>query len=184
MKKKLTTPKLLLATLLLATTPTFAQTDLEIAEYTDNDELIYPSNLPEWVHMGTTLGGDYNENTFDPENPGVMGVVQMEPNAYRYYLENQEYANGTMFLLSFFEAEEKSNPQLQGFIQGAMQAQEIHVIDKSRFSEDRGFFLYNSTSQSSAGKVPDGSECVACHTEHADYDGTFTQFYPAIRQHP
>lgn len=179
--KKSAVSSALLLSLINPVTSALAQTDLNVAEYTENNELLYPGNLPEWIHMGTSMGGDYNENQFDPENPGTLGVVQMEPNAYRYFLEHKEYADGTMFLLSFFESESKSEPQLQGFVQGAMTAQEIHVIDKQLFAEGRGFFLYNSPSQVSAQKVPDGSNCVECHTEHADFDATFTQFYPTIR---
>lgn len=182
-QKKLTMQSIAFLTILSPFASTLAQTDLNVAEYTDNKELLYPDNLPEWIHMGTSLGGDYNENQFDPESPGTLGVVQMEPNAYRYFLEHKEYADGTMFLLSFFDSESKSEPQLQGFVQGDMTAQEIHVIDEQRFNEGRAFFLYRNTTQASSPKVPDGSECVQCHTEHGDFDATFIQFYPTIRDH-
>ena len=154
--------------------------DLGVARYTPLGELVYPDDLDSWIVMGASLGADYNGEAFDPENPGIIGVVQMEPNAYRYFLENREYADGTMFLLSFFAAESKSQPQLAGFVQGNLRGQEIHVIDAERFGEGRAFFVY-SEQGGSAAKVPDGSECVRCHTAEGDYNATFTQFYPAIR---
>lgn len=179
---KLLTKSLLVVFAMSTANPVaFAQSTLDAAQYTQNNELIYPSNLDVWIHMGTSLGGDYSEDQFDPEHPGTLGVVQMEPSAYRYFLQNREYADGTMFLLSFFDSEVKSDPQLQGFVQGEMTAQEIHVIDKQRFAEGRGFFLYQTPTQAQAAKVPDGSVCVECHREHGDFDGTFIQFYPTLR---
>ncbi|MDT8399897.1 MAG: cytochrome P460 family protein [Pseudomonadales bacterium] len=172
----------LLSALLLLPTVAPAQTNLGVADYTGNEELLRPANLDEWIQTGAALGSEYNNEPFDPRNPGRIGVVQMEPAAYRYFMANGSYADGTMFLLSFYDAESKSDPQLPGFVQGALVAQEIHVLDKARFTEGRGFFLFSSPGQASSTKVADGSECVACHTEHGDLDGTFVQFYPAMRQ--
>ena len=109
----------------------------------------------------------------------------MEPNAYRYFLEHSTYADGTMFLLSFYRAEGKSQPQLPGFVQGPLQAQEIHVLDKARFADDsgHGFFLYRNRELVSSARVPAGNECTVCHTEHGAFDGTFVQFYPDLRAH-
>lgn len=161
-----------------------AQTDLGVANYTEADQLLFPERTDLWVHMGSSLGSEYGDEPFDPANPGAIGVVQMEPSAYQYFLENHEYADGTMYLLSFYGSEAESDPQLPGFVQGALNAQEIHVIDNSRFSEGRGFFLFpaDATTTSTSDKIPDGSDCVECHMAEGEYDGTFSQFYPTIRE--
>lgn len=165
------------------TATAFAQAPLSAPQYSASGELAFPADTDTWVYMGTTLGGDYNEAPFDPAAPATFGIVQMEPAAFRYFIDNGSYADGTMFLLSFYDSEAKSDPQLQGFVQGALQNQEIHVIDKARFAEGRGFFFYagGGAATTSTGKIPDGSECVSCHMEHGDFDGTFTQFYPVLR---
>src|SRR5688572_19801660 len=119
----------LLATILFNVGNALAQTDLGVAQYTEAGELRYPVNLVEWIQTGASLGSEYSEEPFDPQNPGTIGVVQMEPAAYRYFLENNTYADGTMFLLSFYRAEGKSEPQLPGFVQGPLLSQEIHVLD-------------------------------------------------------
>jgi hypothetical protein len=175
-------PGLLSIVLFLGST-VYAQSDLVVAQYNATNELLYPANLDEWIQTGASLGGEYSDNAFDPQSPGNIGIVQMEPTAYRYFMEHDTYADGTMFLLSFYKGESKSEPQLPGFVQGDLLAQEIHVIDKERFTEGRGFFLFRTPASASSVKVADGSECVACHTEHADFDGTFSQFYPTIRAH-
>lgn len=171
--------------LLLALLPfsAFAQTNLGVAQYNADGQLVKPANLEEWIQSGASLGSDYGEGPFDAQNPGAIGVVQMEPSAYRYFTENGTYADGTMFLLSFFGAEAQSSPQLPGFVQGDMRAQEIHVIDKARFGDDSGhaFYLFPVNENGPSTRIPIGNECVACHTTEGAFDGTFTQFYPRIR---
>ncbi len=182
-------PALLLSTLLpvgvLAQTGLgVAQTGLGVAQYSEAGELQRPANLKEWIQTGASLGSDYGDGPFDPQNPGAIGVVQMEPTAYRYFMENKTYADGTMFLLSFYEAEGQSAPQLPGFVQGALRAQEIHVLDKARFDDGgHAFFLYATPETATSTRLAAGNECTACHTEHGDFDGTFVQFYPDLRAH-
>jgi hypothetical protein len=158
-----------------------AQDRLNVAQYTANNELTYPSNLHEWIQTGVSLGGEYSDEPFDPAKPGTLGVVQMEPTAYRYFMEHKTYAEGTMFLLSFYRAEGKSEPQLPGFVQGPMFQQEIHVLDKQRFSDGHGFFIYRGEQKVSTA-LPAGNDCTACHLEHGKFGGTFVQFYPTLRQ--
>ena len=174
----------IVALLLIALLPaaSHAQTDLGIAQYNDAGELQRPANLVEWIQTGASLGSDYGDAPFDAQKPGGIGVVQMEPTAYRYFIENGSYADGTMFLLSFYRAEAQSSPQLPGYVQGDMYAQEIHVIDKARFDEGgHAFFMFPPPATMSSTRVAAGNECVACHTEHGNFDGTFTQFYPLMR---
>ena len=155
--------------------------DLGIARFSAADELIFPGDTDRWVYMGASLGGDYSSGEFDPENPGRIGVVQMEPNAYGFLLENGAYADGTMFLLSFFQTQETPNPALNGFVQGDVVAQEIHVIDRTKYQDGRGFYLFSAQGREPSAMLPAGNDCVRCHEDHGLYDGTFTQFYPAIR---
>jgi hypothetical protein len=178
--------KSLFATALLITalhvSTASAQSNLGVAQYSASGELQYPGNLVEWIQSGASVGGRYDGAEFDPENPGVLGVVQMEPSAYRYFMENGTYADGTMFLLSFYEATSKSDPQLSGFVQGALNSQEIHVIDRSRFDDDgHAFFIFETRDTPVSTRIPAGNECIACHTEHGDFDATFIQFYPDLR---
>lgn len=158
--------------------------DLGVARYGADGELQRPGDLATWVHLGSTLGNDYRDEPFNPAHPAVIGVVQMEPTAYRYFVEQGRYADGSMFLLSFHAAESKSDPQLQGFVQGALQAREIHVIDSARFEDGRAFFMFRNDEQTSSAALPQGNECVSCHEAEGDYNGTFIQFYPPIRDLP
>ncbi|MEY4641153.1 MAG: hypothetical protein RLZZ227_1147 [Pseudomonadota bacterium] len=175
-----------LSTLLLSASlsvPLCAQTSLDVAQYNDAGELQRPANLVEWIQTGASLGSEYSELPFDAAKPGSLGVVQIEPAAYRYFVENGTYADGTMFLLSFYRAEAQSAPQLPGFVQGDMFLQEIHVIDKARFADDSGhaFFTFAAPEVMTSERIAAGNECTACHLEHGAFDGSFTQFYPLMR---
>jgi hypothetical protein len=159
-----------------------AQANLGIAEYTAAGELVFPADVDQWIHLGSSLGqGYFEERAFAPEDPGGFGIVTIEPTAYRYLLEHKEYADGTMLLLTFYSTASAPQPELNGFVQGDITAREIHVIDRSRFAEERGFFLFGEGVTASP-VVPAPNQCLTCHAEHARFDGTFTQFYPSIRE--
>lgn len=185
MKSILLIPVLLIM-LAASSTRGLAQDNVGMARYSGANELAYPENTDMWIFMGSALGSEYGEEPFDPADPGAIGVVTMEPSAYQYFRKHGHYADGTMFLLTFHPALAESSPQLPGFVQGDLAAQEIHVIDSQRFDEGRGFYIFppDATPGALAGKIPDGSECVECHMNEAQYNGTFTQFYPIMRDLP
>ncbi|MCP5144122.1 MAG: cytochrome P460 family protein [Gammaproteobacteria bacterium] len=162
--------------------PVAAQSRLDIAVYQD-EQLVYPADAARWIVMGANLGGDYNELVFDANNPGSIGIVQMEPAAYDYLQANGRYADGTMLLLTRYVSTRKSEPQLQGFVQDNLLFKEIHVIDRERFAEGRAFFVYADPAVDRVAAVPPGSECVQCHEAHGAFNGTFTQFYPTSPAH-
>jgi hypothetical protein len=156
--------------------------NLELARYTTGGELRFPDGVDRWVHLGSGIGHGYAEdNTFDAGDPGTIHVVHIEPEAYRHLLEHKSFADGTMLLLSFYLPQAAPEPELNGFMQGELAAREIHVIDRSRFADGRAFFLYDPAAASTP-MIPAGNECVVCHEEHGRFDGTFTQFYPFVRE--
>jgi hypothetical protein len=156
----------------------------DAARYTRDGGLQFPADADRWIPVGTGIGGEYADEPFDPANPGVLSLVQMEPSAYDFFFETGEYADGTMFLLSFYEPLEKPDPELPGFMQGELLQREIHVIDSQRFAEEgRGFFMFPPEATVSPAPMPLGSECTVCHEEHGGFRGTFTQFYPRMRAH-
>lgn len=174
---------LVACSLLFAGCTVLAQENLGIAQYDNAGLLNYPVDLYAWIQTAASVGSDYNENPIDVENPGTIGVVQMEPTAYKYFMEHKQYADGTMFLLSFYKPQRKSDPQLQGFVQGDLVQREIHVIDKTRFKDTEGhaFFVYRGNTTTATAFAAPGNVCVACHVPEGKFDGTFAQFYPDIR---
>ncbi len=153
-----------------------------VADYNAAGQLRFPDDADRWIALGAGVGGTYpEERAASSDQPRILTMVQMEPAAYDYFLDNGRYADGTMLLLQFYSAQETPDPALQGFVQGPMVQREIHVIDKELYAEEgRAFFMFPPQTNV-APPLPVGSECVTCHLEHGDFDGTFTQFYPTIR---
>ena len=159
-----------------------APVEINAAAFNATGQLHFPENTDRWITVGSGLGGTYESTEVAMDGPGTLSHVQMEPEAYEFFLENGFYAEGTMLLLTFFNVLEKPEPALRGFAQGNIAQREIHVIDARRFADEgRAFFIFPSDSTLPAAPLPVGSECVSCHAEHGEFDGTFTQFYPNIR---
>lgn len=155
---------------------------IDAARYDSDGRLLFPEDAHRWIPIGASLGSDYDDQAFDPASPGPIGVVQIEPSAYDYFQSNGRYADGTMLLLTFYAVQEKPAPALNGFVQDDVLQREIHVIDRQRFTDEgRAFFLFPGATSAVAAPFPSGSACVECHTAHGDVDGTFVQFYPALR---
>ncbi len=123
---------------------------------------------------------NYADAAFSVDHPGAFQVVLMEPKAYEYFKAHGHYADGSMFLLSFYETKRGESIDRAGFVPGALAAFEIHLIDKRKTGEGRVFYQFGK-SDSQAAATPPGSPCVQCHVPNGAYDGTFTQFYPALR---
>jgi hypothetical protein len=182
---------LMLAALVAATAPPLAVSDtaqtttagdaLHAARYDSSRHLVRPSDLDRWVFLGASLGMNYNDAAFSVEHPGAFQVVLMEPSAYEYFLKHGRYADGSMFLLSFYDTQRGVSIDRAGFVPGALSAFEIHLIDRARYTEGHAFFPFAKEAGQSE-VLPPGSACVKCHVPKGAYDGTFTQFYPAIRE--
>jgi hypothetical protein len=157
-----------------------AGTRLAAAKFTASGELLRPDDLDEWVFLGASLGLGYDEVKRAPDSPGDFQVVLMEPRAYAYFKAHGAYADGSMFLLSLYLTEQRLSTGQAGFAQGDLKNFEIHLIERSRFAEGRAFYLFGKDAVQAAA-VPPGNPCVECHLRDGAFDGTFAQFYPAIR---
>src|SRR5262245_20762879 len=157
-----------------------ADARLAAARLTDAGELVRPDNLDEWVFLGASLGLGYDNAKRDPDSPGDFQVVLMEPTAYAHFKTHGSYADGSMFLLSLYFTERRLSTGLAGFAQGEPKAFEIHLIDRQRIADGRAFYLFRQDAGQAAA-VPHGNPCIESHLRDAAFDGTFAQFYPAIR---
>ncbi len=164
-----------------AGTLALAAEPLQIARFTSDGKLQKPDDLAGWVFLGTSLGMGYNPGSFNAANPGQFQVAMMEPNAYRYFVEHRSYAPGSMFLLAFYNSDKQQRSINQnGFTQAELTNFEIHLVDPARSKEGHVFYMFGADA-TEGNAVPPGNACVRCHIDHGAFDGTFAQFYPAIR---
>jgi hypothetical protein len=174
------------ATVLAQTTPegsTPRPADaLEVARLDTAGKLLKPADLESWIFLGASLGMGYNPGSFNASRPGQFQVVLMEPNAYRYFAKNKRYAPGSMFLLSFFDTEQRRSINTQGFVQANLTNYEIHLIEPRTGDARHTFYMFDANSKVGT-PLPPGNGCVRCHVDHGAFDGTFAQFYPTARPH-
>jgi hypothetical protein len=153
---------------------------LDIARVTTDGKLQKPADLDSWVFLGASLGMGYNPGSFNAARPGQFQVALMEPAAYRFFVENGRYAPGSMFLLSFYDADTQVRSINQnGFTQAELTNYEIHLVDP-KSKEGHTFYMFGPGSTAGDPVAP-GNACVRCHVKHGAFDGTFAQFYPTIR---
>lgn len=175
----------LLAVGALAQTPELSSSaaikPLDVARISSSGKLQKPADLANWVFLGTSLGMGYNPGSFNAANPGQFQVVLMEPNAWRHFLEHGRYAPGSMFLLSFYDADTRKRSVSQnGFTQAELTNYEIHVIEDAKDAARHTFYTFGANA-TEGNRLPPGNGCVSCHLKHGAFDGTFAQFYPPIR---
>ena len=153
---------------------------VDVAKFTTTGLLQKPADLDQWVFLGASLGMGYNAAAFDPKRPGQFQVVLMEPQAYRQFIAAGAYPDGAMFLLSFYDSEQKVSINRSGFVQRDLDSFEIHLIDRQRPGEGHYFYPFGAN-DTEAVVLPPGNPCVTCHLKNGAFSGTFAQFYPAIR---
>lgn len=170
----------MLSAVLAVAADSVTRSAVDVAGFTAEGRLRRPDNLDEWVFLGASLGMGYNAAAFDPKAPGQFQVVLMEPKAYRQLLQTGAYPDGAMFLLSFYNSEQKASINRSGFVQRDLDSFEIHLIDRRRPGEGHFFYPFGAKDQQ-AEVLPAGNPCIQCHLKDGAFDGTFAQFYPTIR---
>jgi hypothetical protein len=160
--------------------PTAVGAELRVARIDSAGKLLKPADLSTWVFLGASLGMGYNPGSFNAARPGQFQVVLMEPTAYRHFVERGSYAPGSMFLLSFYDPDQRRSINQNGFVQAGLTNYEIHLLDTRKGEERHAFFMFGPN-DTAGDPVPKGNACVTCHVKHGAFDGTFAQFYPTIR---
>jgi hypothetical protein len=156
------------------------------AVFEGSDILIRPEGYREWVFVGSSIGLNYAANppATAPQDRQHFHNVYIDPVAYKHYERTKEFPEGTVMILEIASAELKAESGLQGSYEKDFVALEVSVKDSSRFKGGWAYFGFTD----GAGKLkpkaqpfPETAGCLACHTEHAQTDHVFTQFYPVLR---
>ena len=156
----------------------------QLPEFTDNGSLKEPEEWQTWVMVGSSTGLSYAAPGAAPAAgaaPGLFHNVYLQPWAYREFMKTGVFPEGSMFVLSFFEASQKATPARAGFYEGdRVPGIEIHL--KQKGSDKSGWAFYGFNDSASVGtKLPPSASCYSCHATEAAHDNVFTQFYPFVR---
>jgi hypothetical protein len=157
----------------------------QLPQLTKDGALKQPKEWEAWVMVGSSTGLSYATPGAAPvagAAPGMFHNVYLQPWAYREFIKTGVFPEGTMFVLSFYEASRKSAPAKAGFYEGdRAPGIEVHLkqagIDKTGWA----FFAFGDAT-SNGTKLPGTASCYSCHATEAAHDNVFTQFYPPIRE--
>jgi len=149
--------------------------------------LLRPVGYREWVFVGSSLGLSYSQNLQQApsQNSAMYHNVYIHPAAYREFAKTGKFPEGTMMAMEMFSADVKKEPGLQGSYEKEFMGLEVSVKDRSRF-EGAGWAYFNFTEgmgklKAKTEPFPQSAGCVACHSQKAETDHVFTQFYPVLR---
>jgi hypothetical protein len=156
----------------------------QIPKLTRDGALSQPVGWETWVMVGSSTGLSYNTPGAAPAQgaaPGMFHNVYLQPWAYREFIHNGVFPEGSMFVLAFYEASQKASPARAGFYEGdRAPGFEVHLKRAGIDSSGWAFFAF-SDSVSPGAKLPGSASCYSCHSKEAAHDNVFTQFYPPIR---
>lgn len=145
--------------------------------YTADGKLLPPLQYREWIFLTSGLDMSYR--------PGAGGDMHMfdnvfvEPAAYRAFLANGTWPEGTMLAKEGRGAASKGSINKTGSFQTAEEmGVEVHVKDTARFSGGWAFFDFDG--KEPAPRIPEQAQCYSCHRAHGAVDTTFVQFYPTL----
>jgi cytochrome P460 len=157
----------------------------QLPQLTKDGSLTQPKDWEAWVMVGSSTGLSYATPGAAPAAgaaPGMFHNVYMQPWAYREFIQTGAFPEGTMFVLSFYEASGKSAPAKAGFYEGdRAPGIEIHLKQKGIDKTGWAFFGFGDTVSVGA-KIPGTASCYSCHATEAAHDNVFTQFYPFMRE--
>ncbi|MGB7846715.1 MAG: cytochrome P460 family protein [Candidatus Acidiferrum sp.] len=165
---------LLLSAATVRQTPTTATA---APAYTADGQLQLPENYREWVYL--TTGFDMSYNPAMNMDHHMFDNVFVNPEAYRYFLQNGTWPDKTMLVLEVRGAKSKGSINQAGNYQDTdRMGLEVHVKDEARFKGMWAFFGFGDSK--TATMTPLSAECYSCHATHAAVDTTFVQFYPTL----
>jgi len=149
--------------------------------YTADNQLIFPNDYREWVFLSSGLGMTYGPNASATE-PRFDNVF-VNPDAYRAFLANGRWPDGTIFALEIRRSESKGSINRGGHFQGEVLAVEFEVKDEKRFPRKWEYFGFNRDQDGMAKATKPlaaSNSCIACHGTNGAVENTFVQFYPTL----
>ncbi|MGQ0384265.1 MAG: cytochrome P460 family protein [Gammaproteobacteria bacterium] len=151
------------------------------ATFTTDGRLQRPVDYRNWQFVTSGVGMSYGPAAQAAVLTGhvMFDNVFVQPEAYRYFLENGAWPDGTMFVLELRGTETQRPPNNRGYFQTEIHGVEVSVKDSKRFKGLWAYFDFGMDTKTAAPQPEAG--CYACHRQSAAVDMTFVQFYPTLQ---
>ncbi len=158
--------------------------DPDEPRFTSQNELIRPEGHREWIFVGASLGMSYDE---EKVRRSTFHNIYLHPRAYREYQKTGRFPERTILAMEVLTPQSQASINRQGQFEDRPVALEVAVKDSSRFPEGWAYFDFSGRGKAAfpgnatATAFPKPA-CWSCHSQHAQTDNVFTQFYPVLRR--
>lgn len=158
-----------------------AKTRLAGAVFTKDGALERPVNYRDWKFVTSGVGMSYGPAAQAAALTGhvMADNVFVQPEAYRSFLKNGAWPEGTMFVLELRGTETQRPPNNRGYFQTDLHGIEVSIKDSGRFDGRWAYFDFGMEAKTA--RPEPKSNCFACHAANAKVDMTFVQFYPTLQ---
>lgn len=162
---------------------------MALPEYDAQGDLLRPVGYEKWVVVGTSIGLSYSDGEKkDPNNPGMIHNVYLQPQAFDYFVQTGEFPEQTVFVVTNNPSQPtkgKDELNRQGFFAAPTTGLEIAIKDSKRFEDVWGYYMFHDKAngekkERESEKVFPRADCHECHLEHGAIDNVFTQFYSVL----
>jgi hypothetical protein len=147
----------------------------EPLRFTKQGEMVFPEHYREWVWLSSGLGMSYTPTAQEAAEPKFDNVF-VSPTAYRAFVANGTWPNGTVFVLEIRNGQHKGSINQTGHYQGDLIDIETHV----KRPDGQWAFYGFGNGQKPGRMIGHDASCYSCHAEHGAVDTTFVQFYPTL----
>lgn len=154
---------------------------LKGAEFTKDGALTRPVDYRDWQFVTSGVGMSYGPAAQAAALTGhvMADNVFVQREAYRSFLANGAWPEGTVFVLELRGTDTQRPPNNRGYFQTELHGIEVSVKDSSRFDGRWAYFDFGMEAKTA--KPEPASNCFACHQANAKVDMTFVQFYPTLQ---
>jgi len=146
-------------------------------QYDEKGQLVRPADYREWMFLSAGYGMNYNPG---PGSHEMFTNVFVQRWAYDDFVKSGKWPEQTMFVIDERDAASRSSINQKGHYQTDLMGLAVEVKDSSRNPDKWAYYGFGAENKS-AGAMPHGNPCWACHDAHAAVEHTFVQFYPTLK---
>jgi cytochrome P460 len=146
-------------------------------QYDDKGQLLRPADYREWMFLSAGYGMNYSPA---PDSHEMFTNVFVQRWAYDEFLQSGKWPEQSMFVIDERDAASRSSINQKGHYQTDLMGLAVEVKDSARNPDKWAYYGFDADGKT-AGAMPRGNPCWACHDAHAAVEHTFVQFYPTLK---
>jgi len=146
-------------------------------QYDEKGQLMRPADYREWMFLSAGFGMNYSPG---PDSHEMFTNVFVQRWAYNEFVNSGKWPEQSMFVIDERDAASRSSINQKGHYQTDLTGLAVEVKDSTHNPDKWAYYGFDAEGKT-AGAMPHGNGCFACHDAHAAVEHTFVQFYPTLK---